>query len=83
MHERTDANVAGGSVLDDHNPPRWVTFACRFTRLDRLKLLYWDGTGLVMTYKRLEDTTLTWPGITDGMTPLTLDLAILEVSSIH
>ncbi|MFD1510435.1 hypothetical protein, partial [Lacimonas salitolerans] len=26
-----DVNNAGGSVLDDHNPPKWVTFACRFT----------------------------------------------------
>ncbi|MDG1279853.1 MAG: hypothetical protein P8O10_00965, partial [Pseudorhodobacter sp.] len=30
--KRTDVNNAGGSVLDDHNPPKWVTFACRFTR---------------------------------------------------
>ena len=30
VHERTDANVAGASVLDDHDPPRWVTLACRF-----------------------------------------------------
>ena len=29
--KRTDVNNAGGSVLDDHNPPKWVTFACRFT----------------------------------------------------
>ena len=35
VHERTDVNVAGGSVLDDHNPPRWVTFACRFTLIAR------------------------------------------------
>ena len=31
--KRTDVNNAGGSVLDDHNPPKWVTFACRFTTL--------------------------------------------------
>ncbi|WP_371824715.1 IS66 family insertion sequence element accessory protein TnpB [Paracoccus sp. MA] len=33
----------------------------RSRRADRLKPLYWDGTGLVMAYKRLEDTTFTWP----------------------
>lgn len=26
-------------------------------RADRLKLIYWDGSGLVMAYKRLEDSS--------------------------
>src|SRR5690606_15571427 len=26
-----DANVAGGSILLAHNPPKWVNFARRFT----------------------------------------------------
>ena len=36
------------------------------TRLDRLKLLYWAGSGLVMAYKRLEDSTFVWPVIRDA-----------------
>lgn|GEM_PF-4807590 len=28
-----------------------------------MKLLYWDGSGLVMAYKRLEEYTFTWPDI--------------------
>ena len=39
----------------------------RSRRADRLKLLYWDGTGLVMAYKRLEEHTFTWPAIKDGV----------------
>ncbi|MEP3331365.1 IS66 family insertion sequence element accessory protein TnpB [Sedimentitalea sp.] len=39
-------------------------------RADRLKLLFWDGTGLVMAYKRLEETTFTWPAIRDGLMSL-------------
>ncbi len=48
-------------------------FVFRAKRADRLKLLYWDGTGLVplmvckqttagqwMAYKRLEEHTFTW-----------------------
>ncbi|WP_409995438.1 IS66 family insertion sequence element accessory protein TnpB [Rhizobium leguminosarum] len=31
-------------------------------KADRLKLIYWDGSGLVMAYKRLEEHTFTWPG---------------------
>ena len=45
-------------------------FVFRARRADRLKLLYWDGSGLVMAYKRLEDTTFTWPAIKDGIMAL-------------
>ena len=31
-----------------------TVFVFRATRADRLKLIFWDGTGLVMIYKRLE-----------------------------
>lgn len=41
--KRTDVNNAGGSVLDDHNPPKWVTFACRFTPLT-VSEGQWNGT---------------------------------------
>lgn len=42
-------------------------FVFRSRRADRLKLLYWDGTGLVMACKRLEEHTFTWPAIKDGV----------------
>jgi transposase len=32
-----------------------TVYVFRSKRGDRLKLLYWDGSGLVMTYKRLEE----------------------------
>lgn len=40
-------------------------FVFRARNADRLKLLYWDGTGLVMAYKRLEEHSFTWPAVTD------------------
>lgn len=40
----------------------------RSKRADRLKLLYWDGSVLVMAYKRLEDHVFKWPAITNGIT---------------
>ena len=52
------------------DPFTGTVFVFRAKRLDRLKLLYWDGTGLVMAYKRLEETTFIWPAITDGMMAL-------------
>jgi len=49
------------------DPFTGTVFVFRAKRADRLKLIYWDGTGLVMTYKRLEETTFTWPAISDGV----------------
>ena len=51
-------------------------FVFRPKRLDRLKLLYWDGSGLVMAYKRLEQNAFKWPAIRDGV--LRLDPAQFE-----
>jgi transposase len=34
---------------------------------DRLKILVWDGTGLVLLWKRLEHGAFRWPPISDGM----------------
>jgi transposase len=39
----------------------------RAKRGDRIKVLLWDGSGLVMTYKRLEQGKFAWPGISDGV----------------
>ena len=47
-----------------------AVFVFRSKQADRLKLLYWDGTGLVMTYKRLEETTFTWPAVKEGLMSL-------------
>jgi len=47
-----------------------TVFVFRAKRADRLKLLYWDGTGLVMAYKRLEEHRFTWPAIRDGLMTL-------------
>ena len=41
-----------------------TVFVFRAKRADRLKLLYWDGTGFVLAYKRPEETTFTWPAMT-------------------
>ena len=44
-----------------------AVYVFRAKRADRLKLIYWDGTGLVMTYKRLEDNSFKWPAIKNGV----------------
>ena len=63
------------SVLKE-DPFTGTVFVFRAKRADRLKMLFWDGTGLVMACKRLEDTTFTWPAIRDGV--MTLNRAQFE-----
>src|SRR5256885_15969905 len=36
-------------------------------RADRVKLIFWDGTGVVLVAKRLEDGKFRWPAIRDGV----------------
>ncbi|MFZ3352333.1 MAG: IS66 family insertion sequence element accessory protein TnpB [Xanthobacteraceae bacterium] len=49
------------------NPHSGVTVVFRSKRGDRVKILVWDDTSLVLTYKRLESGQFTWPQIRDGV----------------
>ena len=50
--------------LDPHSG---VIVVFRAKRGDRIKVLLWDGSGLVMCYKRLERGNFAWPKIQDGV----------------
>ena len=50
--------------LDPHSG---VTVIFRSKRGDRLKILVWDGTGMVLTYKVLEHGNFAWPKVQDGV----------------
>ena len=52
-----------GLKLDPHSG---VTVVFRSRRGDRLKILVWDGTGLVLVCKVLEQGSLAWPKVQDG-----------------
>jgi transposase len=54
-------------------------FIFRSKRGDYLKILYWDGSGLCLFAKRLEQGRVVWPPIVDGglqLTPAQLALLI-------
>jgi len=61
------AVVANELSLD---PFSGAAFVFRPKRGDRVKILLWDGTGLVMVYKRLEGGRFIWPSVSDGVMKL-------------
>jgi len=50
----------------DLDPFSGAIFVFRSKRADRLKLIVWDGTGLVMAYKRIEGKGFEWPRMQNG-----------------
>ena len=56
VREELGADPFGGAV-----------FVFRAKRADRIKLVFWDGTGLCLYAKRLEDGEFRWPRVHDGV----------------
>ena len=42
-------------------------YVFRAKRADRVKLVFWDGTGVCLFAKRLEEGEFRWPKIEDGV----------------
>jgi transposase len=49
------------------DPFSGAIYVFRAKRADRIKLVFWDGTGLCLFAKRLEDGIFRWPKIEDGV----------------
>ena len=58
------ASMVQSALAQD--PFTGTVFVFRAKRADRMKIFFWDGSGLVMTYKRLEENSFIWPAIRDG-----------------
>ena len=63
-HDGLAAVVQNELGLDPHSG---IIVVFRAECGDRIKVLLWDGSGLVMAYKRLEQGKFAWPGISDGI----------------
>jgi len=44
-----------------------TVYVFRAKRADRVKLIFWDGTGMCLFAKRLEDGKFQWPKMRDGV----------------
>jgi transposase len=62
-----DGLVAMVREVLGHDPFSETIFIFRSKRADRLKILAWDGSGLVLFWKRLEHGAFRWPPISDGV----------------
>ena len=63
-HDRLAAVVEHELGLD---PYSGVAVVFRPKRMDRVKVLWWDRTGLVLASKRLEQGRFAWPTVRDGV----------------
>ena len=61
-HDGLAAKVQQMLRLD---PFSGAAFVFRSKRADRIKILVWDRTGLVLVHKRLEGCKFVWPTIAD------------------
>ena len=49
------------------DPFSGIVYVFRAKRADKVKLLFWDGTGVCLLIKRLEGAKFRWPAIQDGV----------------
>ena len=63
------AALVKGELLKD--PYSGVVYVFRARRADRVKMIYWDGTGLWLLAKTLEAGAFNWPRVQDGVMRLT------------
>jgi len=60
------------------DPFSGAVYVFRAKRTDRVKLIFWDGTGVCLMAKRLEDGEFRWPKIQDGA----LHLSAAQLSAL-
>jgi len=60
------------------DPFSGAVYVFRAKRADRIKLIFWDGTGVCLMAKRLEDGEFRWPKVQDGA----LHLSAAQLSAL-
>jgi transposase len=70
------------------DPFSGVVYVFRAKCSDKVKLLFWDGTGVCLVIKRLEGAKFRWPAIQDGvmrLSPAQLSALLegLDWSRVH
>lgn len=71
MRKGFDGLSAVALTVLKEDPLSGHVFVFRGRLGDRVKVLYWDGQGMVMVYKRLEKSSFVWPSARDGKVSIT------------
>lgn len=78
FRKQTDGLAAVVQEALRADPFSGAIYVFRSKRANRIKLLWWDGSGICLLTKRLENSHFCWPAIADGVMPLTSEqLALL------
>ncbi|WP_246730766.1 IS66 family insertion sequence element accessory protein TnpB [Rhizobium leguminosarum] len=72
-HNRKGAEGLAALVKEEMgaDPFSGTIYVFRAKRTDRVKLIFWDGSGVCLVAKRLEDGVFHWPRMQDGAMHLT------------
>ena len=62
--------AALASAVLGEDPFSGVVVVFRSKRLDRVKILVWDASGLVLVWKQLQQSGFRWPPVMDGVVRL-------------
>ena len=57
-------------------------FVFRAKRLDRLRYVYWDGSGMILATKWLEAGKFVWPPITNGAMTMSAEQFALLIAGL-
>jgi transposase len=66
-----DSLAALAKEVLQQDPFSGTVLVFRAKRADRVKVVAWDGSGLVMLWKRLDEGAFKWPPVSDGVMRLT------------
>lgn len=70
------ALLVRGALQEDERSSQIFVFTNK--RRDRIRLLYWDGTGWWILTKKLEGGTFAWPKVPEGAAKIALRVEALE-----
>ena len=70
--------AAVASEVLGEDPFSGAVIVFRSKRAARIKILVWDGSGLVLVWKQLSQTAFRWPPVVDGV----MRLSALEFAAL-